>query len=179
MSGLAGSGMLVGMILIAYDGSSDSQAAIDRAAELFPGHPVLVLTVWEPFLDMMARSGAGLGLAPGIVDFETIDRASERSARDCAQEGAGRAQSAGLRAEPHIRVRHTTVAAAILDEAASSGAEAVLLGTRGLTGLRSLMMGSVSHAVLHDADLPVVVVPSAETVEHRRAHRAGDSAAKK
>jgi nucleotide-binding universal stress UspA family protein len=159
------------MILIAYDGSSDSQAAIDRAAELFPGRPALVLTVWEPFLDMMARSGAGLGLAPGIVDFETIDRASERSARDCAEDGAKRAHSAGLPAEPHIRARHTTVAAAILDEATAVGAEAVLLGTRGLTGLRSLMMGSVSHAVLHDAELPVVVVPSAQTVEHRRARR--------
>jgi nucleotide-binding universal stress UspA family protein len=178
MSRAPGSRTLLGMILIGYDGSTDSQAAIDRAAELFPGHPVLVLTVWEPFLDMMARSGAGLGLAPGIVDFETIDRASERSARECAQEGVKRAHSAGLRAEPHIRVRHTTVAAAILEEAAATGAEAVLLGTRGLAGLRSLMMGSVSHAVLHDADLPVVVVPSAETAEHRRAHRDRDAAAR-
>jgi nucleotide-binding universal stress UspA family protein len=159
------------MILIAYDGSPDAQAAIDRAAALFPGRPALVLTVWEPFLDLMTRTGAGLGLAPGIVDFETIDRASERSARECAAEGAERAQRAGLKAEPHTRIRHTSVAAAILDEAAAVGAEAVLLGTRGLTGLRSVMMGSVSHAVLHDADLPVLVAPSAAIAERRSAHR--------
>ncbi len=48
------------MILIAYDGSPDSQAAVKRAAELLPGQPVTVLTVWEPFTDVMARAGAGM-----------------------------------------------------------------------------------------------------------------------
>ena len=52
------------MILIAYDGSSDARSAIDRAGELLSGEPATVLTVWEPFIDVMARTGAGLGLAP-------------------------------------------------------------------------------------------------------------------
>ena len=40
------------------------------------------------------------------------------------------------------------------------GADAILMGTRGLTGLKSVVLGSVSHAVLQRADRPVVVVPS-------------------
>jgi hypothetical protein len=58
------------VILIAYDGSAHAQSAIECAGELFGGEPVTVLTVWEPFVDVMARTGTGLGLAPGIVDFE-------------------------------------------------------------------------------------------------------------
>jgi hypothetical protein len=67
------------VILIAYDGSSDSQSAIAGASELLSGEPATVLTVWEPFIDVMARTGAGLGLAPGIVDFEEIDKAYSRA----------------------------------------------------------------------------------------------------
>ena len=40
-----------------------------------------MLTVWEPFIDVMTRTGSGHGLAPGTVDFEEIDRAYEQSAR--------------------------------------------------------------------------------------------------
>jgi hypothetical protein len=50
------------VILIAYDGSQDAQSAIDHAGELLSGEPAAVVTVWEPFVDMMARTGAGLGL---------------------------------------------------------------------------------------------------------------------
>jgi hypothetical protein len=53
------------VILIAYDGSPDAGSAIERAGELLSGEPATVLTVWEPFIDVMARTGAGLGLARG------------------------------------------------------------------------------------------------------------------
>lgn len=159
------------MILIAYDGSSDARSAIDHAGELFRGEPATVLTVWEPFIDVMARTGAGLGLAPGIVDFEEIDRSYERSAGERAAEGVERAQRAGLNPQPRTRTRQTTIADAILSEAHEVGARAIILGTRGLTGIKSLWLGSVSHAVLQHADRPVIVVPSAEVAHERTAHR--------
>jgi nucleotide-binding universal stress UspA family protein len=46
-----------------------------------------------------------------------------------------------------------------------------VLGTRGLTGVKSLLLGSVSHAVLQHADRPVIIVPSPETARERAAHR--------
>jgi hypothetical protein len=48
------------MILLCYDGSPDSRSAVDRAGELMPGEPATVLTVWEPFIEVITRTGAGM-----------------------------------------------------------------------------------------------------------------------
>ena len=56
--------------------------------------------------------------------------------------------------------RDADIAAVILAEAADLDADVIVLGTRGLGGVKSLMLGSVSHAVLHYADRAVLVIPS-------------------
>ena len=103
------------MILIAYDGSRDTQSAIDLAGDLMSGEPATVLSVWEPFIDVMARTGLGVG--PGDIDFEQIDKANEESARERAAEGVKHAGRAGLNAQPRTRVRRATIAETILPEA--------------------------------------------------------------
>jgi len=159
------------VILIAYDGSADAQSAIEHAGELMSGESATVVTVWEPFVEMMTRVGAGSGLAMADVDFEEIDRTSEAQARERAANGVELAKRAGLDASSVVRARRTSVADAILAEADGIGARAIVVGTRGLTGIRSLLLGSVSHAILQHADRPVIVVPSPEVVHARAAHR--------
>jgi nucleotide-binding universal stress UspA family protein len=158
------------MILIAYDGSADARAAIDRAGELLSGQPAAILTVWEQFIDVVSRTGAGMPV--GSVDYEKLDRAYEDQTRERAEEGAERARQAGLRARAVIRSRETSIAAAILAEADDIEARAIVLGTRGLTGVKSLLLGSVSHAVVQHATRPVIVVPSPELAGERAAHGA-------
>lgn len=157
------------VILIAYDGSADAQAAIEQAGHLLQGQPATVLTVWEEFHDVLSRSASGIPI--GAVDYESIDRASEQQARDRAQEGAERAEQAGLKAQAHAEVRETSIAATILAKAEEVGADAIVIGTRGLTGLKSILLGSVSHAVLQHADRAIIVVPSPEVAAERAAHR--------
>ena len=55
----------------------------------------------------------------------------------------------------------------ILAEAADLNAGVIVLGTRGLGGVKSLMLGSVSHAGLHHADRAVLVIPSPALAERR------------
>lgn len=158
------------MILICYDGSPDSQAAIAHAGELMRGESATVLTVWEPFINVMSRVGAGLAYWDG-VDLEEIDAESERNAQARAEEGAEQARQAGLNPQPRNRARGATIAETILSEADEVGANTIVLGTRGLTGLKSVLLGSVSHAVLQHADRPVIVVPSPEIAAKRAASR--------
>jgi nucleotide-binding universal stress UspA family protein len=157
------------VILLCYDGSTDAQCAIERAGELLRGQPATILTIWDGLAAVLARAGTGVGVA--ALDFEAIDAASERSARERAEEGVERARHAGLTAEPRVRERGVTTWGTILEQAADVDASAIVLGSRGLTGLKSLLLGSVSHAVLQHADRPVIVVPSRELSAGRAADR--------
>jgi nucleotide-binding universal stress UspA family protein len=159
------------VIVIGYDGSADARAAIEQAGRLLPGQHATVVVVWEPFVEVLARTGAGLGVVAPMVDYAEIDAATEEAARSRAAEGAGLARDAGLDAEPDTRMRETTIADAILAAAEAVDATAIVLGTRGLTGVKSVVLGSVSHAVLHHADRPVIVIPSPEVAQERAAHR--------
>lgn len=161
------------MIFIACDGSIDAQAAIDRAGELFTGQPATVVTVWEQFIDVVARTGAGAPI--GEVDYERLDQSSEEQALRRAEEGAERAVRAGLEPQSRAVLRENSIAATILAQADEAGARVIVVGTRGLTGLKSLLLGSVSHGILQRADRPVLVVPSPATASERAAERRGAS----
>jgi nucleotide-binding universal stress UspA family protein len=159
------------MILLAYDGSPDAQAATDRAAQLIPGAEATVLTIWESFLDAMTRVGSfGLGMTmPGdVADGEAIDAASREAALTTATEGAERATAAGLVAQPRTVRRHGGIANTILAAASEGDADVIVMGTRGRSGVKSFLLGSVSHAVAQHADRAVLVVPSPTLAEQRR-----------
>jgi len=155
--------------LICYDGSADAQAAIERAGQLMPGSDATVLVLWETLLETMTRTGPvgmGFGMAGAYGDAEA-DAAIERAARDTAADGARRATAAGFVAQGRIVTRNHDIAADILAVAGNLGADVIVLGTRGRSGVKSLMLGSVSHAVLHHADRPVLVIPSPALAEER------------
>lgn len=157
------------MILIAYDGSDDAKEALDHVAALMPGTTVTVMNVWEPMIDVMTRVGVPWPMAGYGLDVDAVDEASEQRARELAEEGATRARAAGLTATSVTHRRVLDIAGTLLTAAEETGADAVAIGTRGLTGVRSVL-GSVSHALVQHADRPVIVVPSAAVVTARREH---------
>jgi nucleotide-binding universal stress UspA family protein len=166
------------MILMSYDGSIDAQAAIDHAAKLMPGAEATVLTIWMPYVDILTRSGAmglGVGMSGSFQDSEQVDAATGAAALATATEGAERATAAGLVAQPRAVRDRGGVARTILIEAAVAQADAIVMGTRGLSRVKSMLLGSVSHEVVQHADRAVLVVPSPTIAQHRR-EWAGDEA---
>ena len=155
------------MVLICYDGSDDAKAAIEQGAKLLGTQQVTVLAVWEPFAVVAARAPIGFGVVPALPETDDIDRLSAENAEARAQEGAQLARAAGLDAQARTCSQDTAVWEAILSEADALGATAILMGSRGLTGLKSVLLGSVSHAVIQHADRPVIVVPSPEVASSR------------
>ncbi len=156
------------MILLCYDGSDDARTAISCAAALLSPHHATVLTIWEGLDEVLARTRGGA--ASTALQIEEIDAAGEQAALARAQEGVELARQAGLRAEPRVKKRAGAVWETILAVADDLDASAIVLGTRGRTGLRALL-GSVSHAVLQHASRPVLVIPSEGVAARRRAHR--------
>lgn len=159
------------MILIAYDGSDDARAAIEHAASLMPGQPALVVTVWEPYIQMLTRYPAPGALLAGGDETGEIDDVSREAAEDKAEEGAALARSRGLEAFPRAVAREDSISETLLAEADRSNAAAIVTGSRGLGGLGSLLLGSVSHALLMHAERPVVIVPSPKVARRRNEHR--------
>ncbi len=158
------------MAVICYDGSADAQAAIDRAGELTPASDAIVLLIWETVMETMIRSGSlGMGFGTvGAYGDEETDADIKKAAFDTAADGAQRATAAGPVAQPRIVNRDDDIAAAILAVAHDVDADVIVLGTRGLGAVKLLMLGSVTHAVLHHADRPVLAIPSPALVERRR-----------
>jgi nucleotide-binding universal stress UspA family protein len=127
------------------------------------------VTVWEPYIQMMTRYPApGVLLAGG--NTAEIDGASREAADDKAEEGATLARSHGLDASSRGVAREDSIAETLLAVADRTNASAIVTGSRGLGGLGSLLLGSVSHALLH-ADRPIVIVPSPEVARRRNERR--------
>jgi nucleotide-binding universal stress UspA family protein len=150
-------------ILIAFDGSDAARRAISETAELFPSRPVLVATVWEAGLAytsvLSPMPEAGLQAVPmDIAAAEKIDEELEARARRVAEDGAEQARSAGLEAEALAVAGDVDPADAIVEIARERQVAAVVVGSRGLTGLRARLEGSTSREVLKRASQPVVVV---------------------
>ena len=149
-------------ILIAYDGSEVANAALARAAELFPGSPAGVVTVWEPgHAALLAAPGPDAFGATMPVDPRTVaevDRAERDQAARLAEDGAERARSLGLDAEPHPVPDEVDVGETVMAVARERSAAAVVVGSHGISGLRARFLGGVSRRVLEHCDRPVVVV---------------------
>lgn len=150
-------------ILIAYDGSAAARAAVTEAGALFAPRRAIVLTAWEPGLSefMLVPDATGMGTTmmpydPAVV--REVDRAGEDHAKDIAHDGEALATKAGLQAEVAVVRDQSDAADAIVAVASERDAAAIVVGSRGLKGLRSKLLGSTSAALLRKAGRPVVVV---------------------
>jgi nucleotide-binding universal stress UspA family protein len=138
-------------ILFCYDGSTESRRAIETARELVPSRRSVVLTVGS--LGAVAEVYAAEG--SGARDY---DRELHQAVLGRAQEGAELARASGFAAEPRGEL-DVEIWRSIVDVARQLEACLIVLGSRGLHGLREVVEESVSHQVAVHAHRPVLIVP--------------------
>jgi nucleotide-binding universal stress UspA family protein len=145
-----------GPLILCYDGSEDARHAIRRAGGLFAGRRALVVTVWQP-----TAAPGGLGFAgetAGLVDLFALDRAAATAGDRVADEGARIAREAGLLAESVAVQAAGPVWKTIIELADRDDAATIVMGSRGRAGIRAMLLGSVSSAVVHHADRPTLII---------------------
>ncbi|MGW2219960.1 universal stress protein [Nonomuraea sp. NPDC001684] len=135
-----------GRIVVGYDGWR-SQAAMEYALAQARAQEaeLLVLYAWRPPM-----------LSSYATAYRVLSEGFEQDAREAAEQVVPWREG-----NPDVRFVDDQVCdhpvAALRN--ASSTADLVVVGSRGLGGFTSAMLGSVSHGVLHHAVCPVAVVP--------------------
>lgn len=143
--------------VFAQDGSDNATAAADivTAWPIFHGIPVQVLSVVS-LSGPLASGVAPTMVATAIETYAESLATLESEGRRMAQETAERFRAAGIPATANVREGET--AAEILDEAKETGADLIILGSRGVGGLSRLLLGSVARRVLVHAQCSVLIV---------------------
>lgn len=143
---MAGKG--IKRILVAIDGSSSTPRVVARATEQAAqfGAAIVLLHVRQKVPDIL-----GEPYYQQVLDkyMQQADATVEPSAALLEQDGI----------DHEVLILEGDPAAAIIDAAADEKCDLIVMGTRGLSNLQSIALGSISHKVLQAAAGPVLVVP--------------------
>jgi nucleotide-binding universal stress UspA family protein len=139
-------------ILLAVDESPHSQEAVDEVARRpWPSHSIIrVLSVIQPY-------------TPPATEFVLTGATLEDMRRQQTLEAerlTNRAAEAvkTLSVSPETVVREGDPRSEIVDEAVEWGADLIVVGSHGRTGIKRWLLGSVASAVVSHAPCSVEVV---------------------
>ncbi|SMF11440.1 Nucleotide-binding universal stress protein, UspA family [Tistlia consotensis] len=146
---------MTGVILCAVDFSPDSEAALlwaCRQAELTGARPVLLHVVHDPASSPgFYRTLEGDWLRPMVT-------VAEEMMADFLAKMRGEHPETPALATIETRLVPGLPPGRIVETAAELGAELVVVGSRGRTGLSHILLGSVAERVVQTAPMPVTVV---------------------
>ncbi|WP_424809722.1 universal stress protein [Rhodococcus sp. 27YEA15] len=148
------------LMLIAYDGSENARRAVDYAGRFLSAHRAVLVTAWEPMARQAARmSGLSGVMAPEWIAEEDVEDIAYTEAKATLSEGVSLAEAAGLTVEGRSAECTSAIWSAIVETADELDVDIIVTGTRGTTGLRSLLQSSVADHVLRHSHRPVLIVP--------------------
>jgi nucleotide-binding universal stress UspA family protein len=125
--------------------------------------PAVVCHHWQRTASASALdTEAGLTLTRELADLaRDIDRAAADSARRTLEEGVEAARAAGFDVTGELTSRPGGALRALTEVGDERRAAVVVCGSRGRSGVGSLLLGSVSHGLVQHSGRSVLVVPPA------------------
>jgi nucleotide-binding universal stress UspA family protein len=142
------------VVVVGYDGSEAGRAALAHAARRArDGGRVVAVHAFQPAPDWL-----------GSPYYQRALDAYQAQGRDLLR---ALEEQGELGAELTTTLLEGPPARAIVAAADARDADEIVIGSRGFGAMRGLL-GSVSHAVLHEADRPVVVIPADALPDPRR-----------
>jgi nucleotide-binding universal stress UspA family protein len=153
LNGSSPDGSQPGPVLLCDDGSVDAALAVTAAAVLLSAKQALVLHIWQ---SRSVTIAAMAGSQPVAVQPE-LDEQALQYAEGLARQAAERATEAGFDARPLAVEAVGPTWQVIIDVAHEHNAAVIVLGARGLSGVKHALLGSVSEKVVRHAARPVLV----------------------
>jgi nucleotide-binding universal stress UspA family protein len=140
-------------IVVAFDGSENSIRAVKVAAGMAAkfGSELVVAHVYSS--PVIPYSVAG---AP-VPNYAELEKVAEDSAKSTLSRGVLVARDGGVAAKGELLEASSTVQA-LTEFTASQKADLLVVGTRGMTGFKKLILGSVSSGLVGHASCSVLVV---------------------
>jgi len=135
--------MLCSKIMVAYDGSSASKASLNKAAQMacVCGAEIIVIHV-------TVSQTAGDETYAVLADSDYADGLKNET-DEILKDYKGRHR--------FISIIGMSPSFAILEQAKENKCDMIIMGSRGLTGIKEFL-GSVSHSVVQHARIPVMIV---------------------
>src|SRR5215217_7252032 len=163
---MSASDLLGTKMLLATDGSEGAELATRAAIELAEGTGSELHVVYvEPLPDFMKKNDAG---TPGY-DRKLYEKIEEE-ARETLRKLVWRVKVAGgTVADSHLRMG--VVAEEIVAFADELEVDLIIVGSRGLRGIRRALAGSVSESVFRHAHCLVMVVRARDKPPSKRGGR--------
>ena len=151
----------IATVLVATDFSDTARAGLDWAVEIAREHDATIVLVHG--LELPNRSADYLPSPPDLT------AELREAARRRLGETAATVRERGLRVDADLLLGLPSLA--IVEAAKKRGADLVVIGTRGLTGIRHLLLGSTAERVVQKAPCPVLSVHTGDLDQHRRVRR--------
>jgi nucleotide-binding universal stress UspA family protein len=145
---------VMSFVVVGVDGSKHAEAALRFAAEeaALRGAQLRIVYAWEvPALEFPTDVVASADALPGLI------RAMSDEADGVVQASVALAKELQPSVSCVPRVVEGHAGSVLLEEA--RGATLIVVGSRGRSDFAGMLLGSVSHQVLHHAACPVTVVP--------------------
>lgn len=133
-------------IVVGYDGSSCSKAALRTALEVAKAYGEKVIVA------------SGYELNPVAGEIHDYHAAVKELATNRLEEALAVAAEDGTEVEAVIVERNP--AEGLAELATARDARVIVVGSRGESPIKGALLGSTPHKLLHLADRPVLVVPS-------------------
>ena len=144
-------------ILVATDFSQTAQAGIDWAVLLASSHGARIELVHALLVPNRATD-----FVPSPPDFT---EALQEAASGKLNEAAEAIRAKGVEVDSHLRLG--VPSQVLLQTADDKEVDTIVVGTRGLTGIRHLLLGSTAERVVQHATCPVLTVHPGDADHHR------------
>ncbi len=139
-------------VLLPFDGSECAMRAVDELLRVLDKKQLRVhlLNVREQILMREVVFNDRLS------DLKAIEKAREEAALKMLADAKAKPEAAGIPVDAHAGIGDP--AHAIAEFAKKYHCELIVMGTRGLGSIRSLVLGSVATKTLHVSEVPVLLV---------------------